>query len=732
MNNSAKTQQATKAEVARLCQMGRFADALQMCVPLCSDKPDDPELWFLQGAIRGSLGDFHAAEACSRKALSLAPGQPTLYCNLGIALLRQDRPAEAREAFRNALNLRPSYAEGLTGLGDACYALGEFTEAVRYFRESLTVVGSQPQTLYNLAQATLKTGDHSRVDHYFEQATLLAPTIVEMWIAWSNYLLGQGNLTRATQILDKAIAQLPDSADLRYQYGFVRHQAGRYEQALESFDYCLRLDAHHRSALFARAMLLRQIGRLSDAAQNLLTILQINPADAQAHAGLAGLYKDEGRIEESLSHGHKAVELDPGNAEIHGNLVMDMHYSERITPSELFAAHQSWGLAHATELDNPVFKTASADPDRPLRIGYVSPDFREHSVAYFASPIVTHHDRTQHTVFCYSNLAPERADSMTEHLREHADVWRDIASLSDKNAVELIGADGIDVLVDLAGHTANNRLGIFALRAAPIQITWIGYPGTTGVPAMDYRLTDAIADPAPDSDRFCTEQLVRIPEGFLCYSPPDAPDPGPAPQEHNGFVTFGSFNNLAKVNDLLLVTWAAILKAIPNSRLVLKSIALADDAVRVRMHARLSALGVDAARIDLIPWQPTSASHLGHYRLIDVALDTYPYNGTTTTCEALWMGVPVISWRGQTHASRVGASLLGQIGLTDFVADAANQYIQLATSLALDADRLSELRKTLRDRLRHSTIMDSRAFCRRLEQTYRTAWRRWLRDQQAV
>lgn len=732
MTNSSKSMLSGKAEIARLCQSGRFADALRICEPLCTEHPGDPELWFLSGAIHGALGDFARAETCCRKALTQAPGQPMLHYNLGIALLRQERPAEARAAFQTAVDLRPDYPEALTGLGDASFRAGEFNDAVRFYRKSLSIAGNQPQTFHNLALAAMQTADQSNAEQYFEQATALAPAMETAWIGWSRFLLGKGNSGRAIAILEKAISQLPDSADLRYQHGYAKHHAGRYEEAMTSFGHCLRLVSRHRDALFARSMLLRQLGRLSDAMQDLRALIETDPRDARAHAGLAGLYKDEGRINDALAHGRKAVELDPGNAEFHGNLIMNMHYGEGIAPSEVFDAHRAWGLAHAASAHKSTRLVNSPDPERALRIGYFSPDFKEHSVAYFIAPILAHHNRARCTVFCYSNLPPEREDPMTEQLRVRADVWREISAMTDDDAAALVGADGIDILVDLAGHTAGNRLGVFARRAAPVQMTWIGYPGTTGVPAMDYRLTDAVADPDPNADRNYTEKLLRIPQGFLCYAPPPkTPEPAPPPHESKGFVTFGSFNNLAKLNDSLMRWWAAILDAIPDSRLVLKAGALADDTVRARIHASFSRLGIDIRRIELLSWVPTAAGHLGHYGQVDVALDTFPYNGTTTTCEALWMGVPVVTRSGMTHASRVGASLLSNIGLSELIADTADRYVEVAVALAHDLSRMRELRKTLRDRMRGSPVMDGRGFCDRLETCYRDAWWRWCSNQKA-
>jgi predicted O-linked N-acetylglucosamine transferase (SPINDLY family) len=359
----------------------------------------------------------------------------------------------------------------------------------------------------------------------------------------------------------------------------------------------------------------------------------------------------------------------------------------------------------------------------------VSGDFRQHSVAHFIAPVIARHDRAQYLVYCYSNIRPERHDAMTRRLREAADLWRDVAALSDHDLATFIAADGIDILVDLSGHTSGNRLGAFAHRSAPVQMSWIGYPDTTGLPAMDYRLTDAWADPVGEADDRATETLLRIPDGFLCYSPsPDTqgtPECSPPPHELNGFVTFGSLNNLAKINDSVVACWSAILRSVPASCLLLKGAALADARVRERIARRFGEHGVEASRLELLTYTASTADHLACYRRVDIALDTFPYNGTTTTCEALWMGVPVVTFTGHTHASRVGLSLLQRIGLAEFAVDNLDDYAARAIALANDGPRLATLHASLRERMRASPLMDNAGFCARLENCYRQAWQQW-------
>ena len=305
----------------------------------------------------------------------------------------------------------------------------------------------------------------------------------------------------------------------------------------------------------------------------------------------------------------------------------------------------------------------------------------------------------------------------------YADHWLVTVGLSDDDLAERIRTDGIDILVDLAGHTAKNRLGVFARKPAPVQVTWLGYPNTTGLKAIDYRLVDAVTDPVGQADAWASESLVRLEGGFLCYAgSKDAPEPTMPPCLTTGTVTFGSFNNPAKLSEATLDTWARLLARLPQARLLLKGNPFADAATRALFLSRLSERGVAAERVELVAWLPSEATHLALYNRVDVALDPFPYNGTTTTCEALWMGVPVVTLRGDRHAGRVGASLLTQVGLTDWIAGSVEEYLQIAATLAGNPQHLNDLRRTLRPRLAASPLCDGRAFARKIEATYRTMW----------
>ena len=371
----------------------------------------------------------------------------------------------------------------------------------------------------------------------------------------------------------------------------------------------------------------------------------------------------------------------------------------------------------------PLLSQAPASPPptdgRRLRVGYISRDFTTHSVAYFLEPLLANHDRAAFEIFCYSDV--ERPDATTARLRTYTDHWCSIVGQSDDAVTGKIRGDAIDILVDLAGHSKGNRLLVFARRAAPVQVTWLGYPNTTGLRSMDYRVTDEISDPTGVAEKLATETLIRLPGGFICYRPasetPELLDP---PSRVNGAITFGNFNSIAKLTPEIISLWSQLLNRIPGSKLLLKSNGLGDEVLRARILGNFETGGIDPTRIELLGWTTSTYFHLALYNKIDIALDTSPYNGTTTTCEALWMGVPVVTLVGDRHAARVGASILTQIDMTDCIALNEAAYVDIAFSLANDPEKLNLIRRSCREKLRSSPLMDEAGFARQMEAAFHT------------
>ena len=454
-----------------------------------------------------------------------------------------------------------------------------------------------------------------------------------------------------------------------------------------------------------------------------------HPLLEKACAGSAGddkLLRHRALLEAKSGHLDRAIRLHAAQLDAleptsfpNDELLLDLNYLDHADPDLVFTAHRDWARAAMSCLAGEVTAPERRAPQgRRLRVGFVSPDFREHSVAYFIEPFLTAYDRQRFEVFCYYNNL--QVDATTQRLRRHVDHWRGVFRLSDTALCDAVREDGIDILVDLAGHTRHNRLGVFARRAAPLQVTWLGYPNTTGLDSNDYRLCDPLTDPEGDGESQHSETLLRLPEGFLCYAGPDTP----LPSRHGGDeLTFGSFNNLEKVTSTTLGLWSRILTRVPGSRLLLKSRHLADPTMRAVFGERLCGSGIDTDRVELMGRLGDRQAHLDLYGRVDIALDTTPYNGTTTTCEALWMGTPVVTLRGDRHAARVGASLLAHAGLSELVAETAEAYVELAVALAGDPDRRTRYHDGLREMLARSVLCDGARHTRQLEATFLRLWR---------
>jgi FkbM family methyltransferase len=499
------------------------------------------------------------------------------------------------------------------------------------------------------------------------------------------------------------------------------------DEAIRTLEAALALEdagvsaASRAAALSNLGALVLRRGRIDRAITLLREAIALAPSLANAHTNLGNALAARGEIDEALASLSRAVALAPDDPVLHDNLLVHLHYSASTPRSEALAAARRFGAMAAAQARREALAPAAIvdrDVTRRLRVGFVSADLRRHSIAFFLEPLLEGLDRDRVEVVLFSNVA--RPDEVTARLRALADGWEDVSALADREAHARVRARHIDVLVDLSGHTAGNRLGLFALRPAPVQLTYLGYPDVTGLAAIDARLTDAIADP-PGSDEEGVEPLLRMEGGFLAYRPPSpAPEPSPPPSAAGAPFTFGSFNASKKTSDAVLAAWSRVLAALPEARLVLKDAALADEGTRELVRARLAKHGIALERVSLRGPTPDLASHLAAYGELDVALDTFPYHGTTTTCDALFMGVPVVSWAGATHASRVGASLLSRVGLGDLVAKDADELVRLAVSLAGDRERLASLRSELRSR--SAALMDARAVAHAFEACVREAF----------
>jgi predicted O-linked N-acetylglucosamine transferase (SPINDLY family) len=543
----------------------------------------------------------------------------------------------------------------------------------------------------------------------------------------------RGDSDGAERAFRGLVELLPNEPRAHFNHARALSDLGRHSEAEAGLREALRLAPDLPQANTNLGNLLTRAGRLEEAEPFLRRAAQLQPQQWRPHYNLASLLQRRGRLDEARPIVDRALSLAVDAVEAHQLRLLLALYSGNTGDAQLFALHRQAGAAIARQNAQPLkFHSNDPDPERRLRIGYVSPDLRAHSVAYFIEGVLAAHDRRQVELFCYSDT--DRPDAVTARLRglidRAADHWRDTRKLDLDRLAAQIGADRIDLLVDLAGHTRDNRMALFARKPAPVQASWIGYPATTGLDTVDIRFTDAIADPPGAGEQFHSETLVRLEPCFLAYTPPpETPEPGDCPALRGEGPVFGSFNNIAKLSADTVATWAALLQEVPEAKLILKSSGVADRQSFAWFNDILAGKGVAPERVEFLPFAPSMAEHLALYRRIDVALDTFPYNGTTTTCEALLMGVPVIALQGSRHAARVGQSLLHAVGLEEFMAADRDAYIAKAAALVRDRARIGQLRHDLRRRLLGSRLCDAPGLTRQVEAAYRKFWRLWCARQ---
>ncbi len=619
----------------------------------------------------------------------MSPQKLQSLLQAGLAHHRAGRLPEAEQQYRQARAGAPKNFDALHLSGLVAYQLGRMTDAADWLGRAQRLNPQHAVCAMRLALALVGLRRLPEAEQHLRRAVALKPDLPEAWDNLAYCLKVQDRLGEAVRCHEEAVKLKPDYAVGWYNFGLTLNLLGREAEALACHDRALAADPDYATARYGRAQALHK-----------------------AH-----------RMEEAVGAYGEFLQLRPQHHEARSYRLFALQNLDSVPRETLLAEHLAYGRAVGAaaprDWRNP------PDPGRRLRVAVYSPDLRSHSCAYFLEPLLQHLDRTEFDLVLYHDHF--REDAVSARFRALAGVWRNFIGMTAADMEAAVLADAPDILVDLAGHTGmSNRLPLFARRLAPVQITYLGYPDTTGVPAMDYRFSDDTADPAGDADRFCTEALVRFSPCAWTYAPPaDAPDVAPGPSAGGGPVVFGSFNNLSKVTAGTLALWARVLGAVPTARLVCKSSGLDEAGGRARLEARLAAAGLPVERVDLLGRTDDTRSHLALYGRMDVALDTAPYNGTTTTCEALWMGVPVVSRRGDRHAARVGASLLRAVGHPEWSVGSDDDYVQVAAALAADPVRLAAVRKDLRPRMAASLLCDHAGQSRRFAGALRACWERW-------
>ena len=675
-------------------QRGDHRTATQQIAKAIAIDPTKADYYANLAEAYRALRKFPEAVAGCRRALQLTPRDAGLYRNLGNVLKDAGQLQEAAECLQRAVQLNPNFAEAHFDLGTVLQSLGKFKEAFASYQRAINVPPPDAETFYKVADALKKMGQPVGAITCFRHAVELASENGEYHNSLGCALKECGQLDEAASCFRRAIELKPE-----------------------------RIDAHSNLA----GVLLDQ-GKLAEAIAGFQRALELQPALAAALNGLGCTFKEQGRLTEAMDCFREATQAEPTFAVLRSNLLYGMQYRDGVTCEQLAEAHEEYEELLAA----PLAKTWRPhdnlrDPDRRLRLGFLTPDFRQHPVATFLIRTLENLDREACDIVAYCHHV--LADKVTERFRNVVTTWRDVRGHSDEQLVELIREDGMDVLFDLAGHSGQNRLLIFARKPAPIQITWIGYEGTTGLAAMDYLLADRYVLPE-GTESYYREKVVRMPEGYVCFDAPAAAPPvASLPAQDKGYVTFGCFNNVLKITPEVVSLWSEILRRVPDSQLVLKYKSFRDETVRRRFLEAFGDQQVAPERLVLLS-HSSYADYLAAYQQVDIALDTRPFSGSATTCDALWMGVPVITWPGETFASRHTFSHLSNIGLFETIAESREDYIERAVSLAGDLPRLAALRSGLRDRMAASPLCDGRRFAANLLPLLRDLWRQWC-DQPA-
>jgi len=665
-------------------------------------------------------GRLDAAEDIYRRILAVEPQQPGAWHGLGDALRALNRFEEAARCYQTAVAIDPALDEAYHGLAIALRQWGRLPEAEACLREGLQRWPGHLQLLQGLGNVLVDQGRLPEAESCFAAVMRALPAEPFGYLGLANVRAKQGRLDEAIAGYRAVLQRQPRFVEAYNNLGIVLEDAGRADEAIEVYGRALELDPGLAATAANLAICHERQGQVDAADHWARRAVQIDPGLPEAHMARAAALLAQGDAAGSVASCRQALELRPASAQAHSNRLLAAHYEEGVTAAGLRMLHVEWARRHAPPPRGGLPAVRRIAEAAPLRVGFVSPDFGRHPVGYFLVRLMEHLDPARIEAVCYSDRGD--ADDLAERLRRVARPWRTVRGWSDDDLEACIRSDRIDVLVDLAGHTAGNRLPLFARKPAAVQMTWMGYVGTTGLEAIDYLLADRFHVPLGEDAQY-VERVLRLPDGYVCYDPPDyAPDVGPLPAGGDGPITLGSFSNVAKLAPGVVATWSEILRRLPTARLLLKFRGLDQPHVQARLRERFAAAGVAPARVTLEGAAP-HVELLASYQRVDVALDTWPYSGGLTTCEALWMGVPVITLPGSTFAGRHALSHLSNVGLRGTIARQRDEYIALAVGWAEDRPRLARTRAELRATMAASPLCDGRRFAQAWTERISAAWR---------
>ncbi len=684
---------------------GDLAAAERACREALRLDPSLAPAWLILGAVCQQTRRHQEAMSALRESIRLQPGSASAWNVLGTTLAVQGLPAEAEPCFRRALQLRPDHREAARNL-QRCR-----------IEQGITQIGGDDETpsfdiAVHRAREAVERETFLQAEAWFHQALIARPDSADVLNDLARVLILQARTAEAIACLLRATTIDPTHSRAFTNLSAALFSLNRLDQAEQTARRAVEIDPHNPAAFNNLGLILLELGRPTAAEQAFRDGLSLSPDHPDLWGNLAQSLVSQGRAIEAQPVFQRALELRPDAAAIHSNWLLSRQALADATPASLAHDHTRWDRQHAAPL-RAAWRPFADDgnTDRPLRLGFLSAEFKRHPVGYFALRAIEGFCSLDCSTICYAT-GPAR-DDYTDRFIAAATEWRPVPGLADPELAEIIRADRIDVLFDLSGHTSHNRLLLFARKPAPMQATWLGYEGTTGLSAMDYLVADRF-QVLDGTEQHYVERILRLPESYVCFDPPaEAPPVGPPPVLAAGHITFGSFNNPSKINEAVIDSWSEILRRTPRSRLLLKYRGLDDPGLRDRLTGLFAARAIDPTRLQLEGWSPRRES-LGAYGRIDLALDTFPYGGNTTTCEALWMGVPVVTFPGPTFASRHGISHLSNTGLTDSLAPDLADYVNLAAAMAANPDRLATLRAEARPRAAASPLCDGPRYARNL------------------
>lgn len=703
---------------------GRPADACVSYREAVAAAPRYAKAHLNLGIGLSASGDQEGAVAALRAALDIEPGNPYAHYNLGRVLMTGGSLHDAERHLRAALQHKADFAEALVILAAVLEAKGAAAEATEALERALVHRPEDFGTHYRYAQLLAGLNRLQEAEAALRQACAADPEDVDANLLLANLLQRRNALPEAERCLRRVLELAPEHDDARSALFHVLQTQGNLPAALAEIETLLRQQPDRVDTLYNYGLLLKNLRRLSDAEATFERVVEIDNGFVLGFKMLASVRLSQSRIADALEIYSKARARNPQNLELQSAELFALNFSEEITDQALFERHREFGERIETAYPPRRLRYPNVpDPARRLRIGYVSGHFCFHVVALFMLPLLERHDRSMFEIYCYS--VGDRFDEYSRQLSERADVWRDASSLSQAQLAELVEGDGIDVLVDLSGHSGISQLELFARQSVPVQAAWLGYLNTTGLTRIQYRICDRHSDPPGTAERLHTERLIRLPHSQWCYRPLIATACVETPPcERNGFLTFGSFAQPAKLSPGIRRRWSEILLRVPESRLVVAG--FPEGKARDALMLDFVAAGAAASRISILPHRALN-DYFESFQDVDIALDTFPYSGGTTTFDALWMGVPVVTLPGERPPSRSAASILRTVGLGDWIAATPEGYVRLAVERAADREGLAKLRRTLRERMQTSPLMDEPLFAREFEHLLRQAWREWCR-----